>query len=309
MIRFLDREVIGRGVHRSGWPWCIDALSGLATGGILFDDFVERSFIYEPRKEPYREPWIGVFHHPPFIPNNIQQIHKHTLSNLTAMGYCKAWAKSKKYLTKAITFTSEAAIFIERWLGVQSFCVPHPTEIPEIPWTKFRYESNESKGAIQIGMQLRNLRAIYQLPPVIGIGKFRFKPYGHHIKRDIALKEFWCGKRIDFGGVDEMDRVSDEEYDRLLSANIAFLELFGAVANNVVVECIARSTPLLVNRLRATVEYLGPGYPLYYSNLHRAADLLGSDAVEEAHCYMDEMDKSLLSIEHFVRCVREVIEL
>lgn len=309
MIRFLDREIIGKGIHRGGWPWCMSLISELASGGILFDDFVERSFIYEPKKEPYTEPWIGVFHHPPFIPNDIHRVPMHTFSNLTAIGYCKAWRESKKHLVKAITFTTEAAVFIERWLGVPTFAIPHPAETPKLLFTKFYYRSNESKKVIQIGMQLRNLRGIYQLPPIVGIGKARTRPYDRHVKRDVALIEFWKDKRIDFGGVEELDRMSDEEYDELLSANIVFLELFGTVANNVIVECITRTTPILINRLIATVEYLGPEYPLFYADLYQAADLLRGSAVEEAHYYLKEMNKSPLSGEYFVQRVKEIIEL
>jgi hypothetical protein len=158
-------------------------------------------------------------------------------------------------------------------------------------------------------MQLRNLRGIYQLPRVVGFGKARFKPYSHNIMRDAKLKEFWKGKRIDFGGVEELDRVSNEEYDELLATNIVFLELFGAGANNVVVECMVRSTPLLINRLPATVEYLGYDYPLFYSDLYQAADLLSGNAIDEAHSYLSEMDKSLLSRESFSKRIREIVEL
>ena len=58
-----------------------------------------------------------------------------------------------------------------------------------------------------------------------------------------------------------------EEYDDLLSKNIIFIDLYDASANTVVVECIARKTPLLVTRLDAVIEYLGKDYPLYFDNL------------------------------------------
>lgn len=52
-------------------------------------------------------------------------------------------------------------------------------------------------------------------------------------------------------------RLSNEAYDRLLTENIGFVALHDASANNTVIECIARATPLLVNPLPAVVEYLG----------------------------------------------------
>lgn len=308
MIRLLNRIVIGENVHRSGWPWCVAALSELASGGILVDDFVERTFIYESARLPYSEPWVGIFHHPPFIPNTIQQIHKYALSNLVALEYSAAWRDSKRHLVKAITFSTEAASFLERWLRIPCFAIPHPTETPELAFSRFRYESNEDKKIVQIGMQLRNLRGVYQLPPIIGLGKARSKPYSHFVERDRALKNYWYGKRVDFGGVEELSRLPDSDYDRLLSANVVFLELFGAVANNVIVECIVRNTPILVNKLGAVVEYLGHDYPLFYSDLYRAAELLKGAAVEEAYAYLREKDKSLLSREYFLQCVKEAID-
>ncbi len=66
-------------------------------------------------------------------------------------------------------------------------------------------------------------------------------------------------------------RVPDLMYDFLLSRNIAFMHLFDSSANNAIVECIRRGTPLLINPHPAVVEYLGKDYPFYFTDLKQAA--------------------------------------
>jgi hypothetical protein len=61
-----------------------------------------------------------------------------------------------------------------------------------------------------------------------------------------------------------IQKLSDPEYDTLLSKTVVFLNLVDAVAVNTVIECIIRRTPVILNRLPATEEYLGKGYPLFY---------------------------------------------
>jgi hypothetical protein len=67
------------------------------------------------------------------------------------------------------------------------------------------------------------------------------------------------------------DHIPDHEYDVLLAENICFLNLYDASANNAVIECLVRATPILVNPLPAVREYLGDEYPLYYDDLDEAA--------------------------------------
>jgi hypothetical protein len=76
---------------------------------------------------------------------------------------------------------------------------------------------------------------------------------------------------LEDGGVEERVHVPDAEYDALLAENVAFVELYDASANNTVIECLARATPLLVNPLPAVVEHLGGDYPLYFGDLDEAA--------------------------------------
>ena len=58
-----------------------------------------------------------------------------------------------------------------------------------------------------------------------------------------------------------------KEYDQLLEKNIVFIELIDASANNTILECIVRNTPIIVNKIEPVVEYLGDDYPLYFENL------------------------------------------
>lgn len=107
--------------------------------------------------------------------------------------------------------------------------------------------------------------------------------------------------RNKYQSVDMLEFVNDDEYDNLLASNVVFLNLLDCSAVNTIIECIVRNTPLLVNPLPAVCEYLGPAYPLYYTSLDHAAELL-IDTVKlyAAHVYLKRMDKSRLKIDTFI---------
>lgn len=114
--------------------------------------------------------------------------------------------------------------------------------------------------------------------------------------------------------VTQIPKQNDAWYDVLLSENIVFVELLSAVANNTVVECIARNTPIVVNRHPGPMSYLGPDYPLYYDDLREVPDLLTEDRIMAAHYHLARLDKwwirGPLFAEHLRNaCVQHVPEL
>ena len=93
--------------------------------------------------------------------------------------------------------------------------------------------------------------------------------------------------------------VCDYIYDILLSNNIVFIHLIDASANNTIIECIIRNTPIIVNRLDAVVEYLGVDYPLYYNNLNELDNIITFVNIEKAYYYLVSMDKTDLTYTYF----------
>lgn len=89
----------------------------------------------------------------------------------------------------------------------------------------------------------------------------------------------------------------------MLSENVVFLSLIASVANNTIVECIARNTPLVVNRLPGPVSYLGADYPLFYENLDEVPELLTYEKILSAHNYLRVVNKQFLSGFEFARRV------
>ena len=106
--------------------------------------------------------------------------------------------------------------------------------------------------------------------------------------------------------VEHMDFVSNEDYDRLLECNIVFVRLHDASANNTVIECMTRNTPLIINKLPAVVEYLGEEYPLYYDEITEAESKIDDDnLILEGHEYLKQMDKSKLKFDNFINAIIE----
>jgi hypothetical protein len=91
------------------------------------------------------------------------------------------------------------------------------------------------------------------------------------------------------------------EYDLLLSKNIVFIDLFDASANNAILECIIRNTPVIINKTDAVIEYLGIGYPLYFESLEDIPNLLNETKIIEAHEYLCKITKNDIMIEYFTK--------
>jgi len=101
--------------------------------------------------------------------------------------------------------------------------------------------------------------------------------------------------------VEILPNVNNDDYDQLLAENIVFINLVDASAVNTVIECIVRNTPILVNRLPAVVECLGPDYPLYYDSLVHAYEILNNfNLLKSGYDYLTKLNKDKFNIDYFL---------
>lgn len=98
-----------------------------------------------------------------------------------------------------------------------------------------------------------------------------------------------------------LERLTNEEYDRLLAENVSFLRLVDCSECNTIIETIARSGVIICNRHPAAEEYLGADYPGFYDTLSEAAHMAASlDTIRACHQHTSTMDKSCIAIHTFL---------
>lgn len=248
---------------------------------------------------PYREPWVGIIHHTPDMPTTIEHYAQFRLQKM----FSKAvWQESIEHCIGLFTLSEYNASWLREQTGKPVSAIVLPTEIPDVQFDFARFQQNPQKKIIQIGWWLRRLNAIFRLPiakeNTLNYTKVWLMPK-HNIhtirglmRRDRQIEE--CPQHNGLATDDayaentqEMGYIPDDGYDRLLSENLVFLDLYDCSASNTVIECIARATPLLVNPHPAVVEHLGQDYPLYFDSLSEAAEkALDLKLIEEAHIYL-----------------------
>jgi hypothetical protein len=110
--------------------------------------------------------------------------------------------------------------------------------------------------------------------------------------------------------VQVIEHLGNGAYDELLTCNAVFMNLVDASACNTALECLARNTPLIVNRLPALEELLGADYPGFYTTPAQADALAASMAPVTAmyRHLATKVDKKKLDIVKFVQDVeREIV--
>ena len=301
-----------QGGHRSGWRYVTSELRASQNAeGILLEDFVERTF-HPRRRAPtlrerlfptahtppvWKEPWIGIFHHPPNLPawfNPSQHPHQIFAD--------KRFRKSRPHLRGAIALSCYLGRWLEAELHVPVTVIKHPTEFPPATFSWEAFLANPEKKLVQVGWYLRNYRAIYQVnvPGILQkVHIAQQKPFILEAQQRTDRHSPYR-HRPDVGQVRVVPWLDHDDYDRLFTENVIFLELFDASANNTIVEAIVRETPIVVNRHPAVAEYLGDDYPLFYDAIDEVHALLTGPALREAHEYLHALNKRDLRIEHFI---------
>jgi len=199
-----------------------------------------------------------------------------------------AWKHAQRTCRGLMVFSSEQANRLKLLTDVPVAVFHHPQPVAMQKWSWKRFESNASKKIIQIGWWLQRVHAIHALP-VKGIEKMwirladprldeiQLTEHKHLNHRHILFDSMMNAVKI----VGEMD---SDEYERLLSENILFAHYYDANSLSLVMECIARHTPILINAHSAFREYLGVDYPLYYYFYKDAAEkAMNWELLNKAH--------------------------
>jgi hypothetical protein len=276
------------GLHRNSLKFAIGHIRDLHNPqGVLMDAFVDRTFAQVPGQfKGYSVPWIGFIHIPPGVPAWMQSNQTNEL-----IFNSDGWKQSIPHCRGLFTLSNYHRRFLEPMFDFPVENLFHPVDFPDLTWSFERFAANRDKKIVQSGWWLRKVYSIYLLE-VKSYRKIVLLKSDAEMERHLRLElENMAGKeRINnkiIESVTQVNFLSNVLYDELLSENIVFLDLFDASANNAIIECIARNTPILINPIEPVVEYLGKDYPFYFNSLEEAAiKAENMDLVRETHHYL-----------------------
>ena len=105
-----------------------------------------------------------------------------------------------------------------------------------------------------------------------------------------------------------IDRITNEDYDDMLSNNIVFLKLVDCSAVNTVLECLVRNTVIVINRHPAVEEILGESYPCFYDDLIDATLLLNDiDKIRAAYLHLKKLSKRRYRLDYFMDQLQNIV--
>jgi hypothetical protein len=298
--------------HRGGWKSILEFLEknkiidNINHSNYKLYDTMETHFLWNVNYCSKLK-WIGILHCTPFTPEylssiNIQNLFKNQ-NFINSLDKCIFIVVLSNYIKNYL-----CSEFKKIGKNIKVFVLKHPVvneNIIEFDINKF--QNNNKKKIIQIGQQLRKMSSIYLLKTNYEKIWLSGTKNIDNVLRILNNEINTYNISIDLSEVKIHYTETFLEYDLLLSENIVFIELFDASANNTVLECIIRNTPIIINKLPAVVEYLGENYPLYFNNLYDVETLLSEDKIKAAYEYLKNMDKSDLLIPNFVKSLTTLI--
>lgn len=283
--------------HRAGWSFVISELQKMFptsnTKSIRLIDLVEDYYL-NPKNPSINKPWIGIIHH------TKRMDHKKVHNNLDLeqlfndkrfkrdLFYCKGLITLSQHLALDILTLRSRTLYFPK---IHHLKHPTPLDVPTFNIDKFKL--NQNKQLIFIGNQDRRLDRFAAL--------------------NTSYRKLWLtGHKPSVMGVKiNTVRVDNDEFDQLLTENIVLIDLYSSSANNTILECIARNTPIFVNNVGAVEEYLGKDYPLYFKDVEEIElKLNNTNMIMEAHEYLKASDhlKQAICINTFRNKLKHIIK-
>jgi hypothetical protein len=292
--------------HRGGWEFIKKSLNNnqlyRTNSKYIFYDMLDLIFLFN-EGTIIEQKWCGIFHCTPITPTYLDFININNIFNnikfIKSLQNCVGIITLSSYLSNYF-ITSLKNINID----VKVYTLKHPTITENIPLFNYSdFKNNKNKKFIQLGQQLRKVSSIYILPQIPNYSKIWLTGTTQFDKlKTFLLKEiemFNLDKSIINSNIKMIYTKDFNEYDTLLTRNIVFMDLYDAAANNAIVECIFRNTPIIVNKIPGVVDYLGENYPLYFNNLNDIPKLLTEENIFKAYNYLFNMNKKDLEISYF----------
>jgi hypothetical protein len=259
------------------------------------------------------KPWIGILHYPEFP----KEMNYNSLEELVQVVKSSHFKQSIKYCVGIISLSDHLKSYIKKIFKNLEYDIPiktilHPTDFNCVKFDINEFKLNKTKSIIQVGFWLRDMKTIYQIKTT----KYKkmWLPGGKYWKEMFQIMYQNCPnyqKYLDDQSVIIPNFLTNSEYDDILKKNICLLNVFNSSANNTVLECIVRNTPLLVNRNPAIIEYLGIDYPLYFSDIDDLNKIINSKKfihlLIKTFNYLKNLDKRKFHIDYFISEVDDFI--
>jgi hypothetical protein len=280
--------------HRGGWSNVIKYIYKQqlyhADSEIIFYDVLEKDFLWEKERiVSSNKKWFGIVHCTKNTPDYLDIVN---ISNFFVENspFLKNIHNCLFLIALAPNVVDYLKIkFNELNIHVDIYLLSHPiNQENNIPFFSVdKYIKNNKKKLIHIGQQLRKMTSIYLLNTDL---EKLWLTGTRHTKKIEFLFNCECKylnlPHLDINSISHKYTDTFEEYDNLLSENIVFLDLFDAAANNTILECIIRQTPILVNKLPGTIYYLGEKYPMFFEKLEDIPNLITIENIINTHNYL-----------------------
>lgn len=289
----------------------------LAPNPVIFDAYVDRTFLWGPSSDiaEYDAPWVGIIHHHPRDPSVVLSTASATTllaTNSTPAEFANrlftkdTFKNSLKHCKGLFVFSDQMKDWLQKKPEIKDLVAINVLRIPAItPTQQFnlaKFQKNASRKIIQIGVHLRNVTSIYSMDKLVLVRR-AILPYNDRIKHELKTRAVPESAKTK---VQKIKNTSNRDYDQFLTQNIVYLDMLLCTGDQVISDCIARATPLLINKSAGAQEYLGPDYPFYYETIDEAISKANNmDFITKTHKYLKAWATkcSYLNPEQFVSSI------
>ncbi len=314
--------------HRGGWKLIIQY--GL-DNNIICDKYKKsQSIILEDCCESYffgwggvqpvsiTNKWIGITHFTDNVPKHWENCHIDNLLNnnkfIKSLDNCVGLIVLSNYMKKYFST-------LEILKNIPIYSLKHPIDKPDHTFNLDKFLSFDKFKLILLGQQIRNFSDAFKINSLLIYEKIWLSGIIHKkTKEKLLYNDLFNNKIVsNYESFFEITKflqdsyiTSFKDYDHMMTTSVILIPLYNASANNSVLEIIQTNTPAFITRLPATEEYLGKGYPMFYSDVIEVNNILNNRELfnkkyTETHNYLKNMDKSDLKYKRFYSDLLKII--